>query len=508
MNSPDARCCHHNIHRAVVLSTGLLFTHRGALVNTSPLLSIASLCLLAACTPADEGGEDPGDDDISLVLELEENPNSSISFLTTATSSEAASVQVAFWSEETAQRQTGWSSDGLEHHFSLIGMRAETEYSVQATLSTADGQFAESEVYTVSTGALPDEIVSYSVDILDDGAVQPGLTFFGPAVDLIHSVALDSEGEVVWYFADPETEADYLDRDVKLLDHGELLLSARGGFQIIDPAGNILLHIQRSQGEDRIHHDALRLPNGNFLALTQKRKTLQVHALGGETELIGDGLVELDRDGNEVWSWSSFDHLDTERFPGSLSTSSPPKGEGIDWTHANGLHYIEAEDTVLMSLRHQSWIINIDHQTGEILWRIGEGGDFELANGDWFYSQHAPELTADGSLLVYDNGNERPDTSSPYSRAVMYTLDETAMTATQTWEYITEEFTSFLGDANQLDNGNILLCAGGTNDETLSQVLEVSGGLDSQPIWDLRLADLEPVIYRAKRLPESWPYGE
>jgi hypothetical protein len=442
------------------------------------------------------------------VLEIEANPNSSISFLATATSGEAASVQLAFWSEETAPRQTNWSSDALEHPFSLIGMRAETEYFVQGTLSTSDGQSAQSEVYSVTSGALPEEVADYDLDILDADAVQPGFTFFGPSVDGVHSVAVDSEGEVVWYYEDTETEADYLNRSIKLLDKGELMLSTRAGFRVIDPAGNLLLDMDRRPGQSRIHHDALQLPNGNFLGLTQERQTLQVDALGGETELIGDGLVELDADGNELWTWSSFDHLDTERFPGEMSQRSPPKGDGIDWTHANGLHYIESEDSILMSLRHQSWVLKIDRQSGDVLWRLGEGGDFELTAGEWFYSQHAPELTVDGSFLVYDNGNERPDTAKPYSRGVMYTLDETNMTATQTWEYVTDEYTSFLGDANQLENGNILLCAGGSNEDTYSQVIEVSGSVDSVPIWDLRLDDLEPVIYRAERLPESWPYGE
>ena len=36
---------------------------------------------------------------------------------------------------------------------------------------------------------------------------------------------------------------------------------------------------------------------------------------------------------------------------------------------------------VVLSLRHQDWIIRIDRATGEVLWRLGDGGDFTLGLG-------------------------------------------------------------------------------------------------------------------------------
>ena len=114
----------------------------------------------------------------------------------------------------------------------------------------------------------------------------------------------------------------------------------------------------------------------------------------------------------------------------------------------------DADGTVIVSPRHQNWVVKVNRQTDEVVWILGEDGDFSLVGGDsaWFYSQYCPELHADGRILIYDNGNERPGTLD-YSRAVIYQLDETSMTAEQVWEYETDNYSEFLGGVRLLDNG-------------------------------------------------------
>ena len=108
--------------------------------------------------------------------------------------------------------------------------------------------------------------------------------------------------------------------------------------------------------------------------------------------------------------WSTFDHLDINRHPMNFP----------DWTHSNGLLYSADDHNLLLSIRHQNWIIKIDfndgHGSGNVLWRLGEGGDFKLIGGtdptDWFYAQHGmsyftPNTTGVFRLGVLDNGNDR-----------------------------------------------------------------------------------------------------
>ena len=74
-------------------------------------------------------------------------------------------------------------------------------------------------------------------------------------------------------------------------------------------------------------------------------------------------------------------------------------------------------------------------ESGDVLWRLGPGGSLTLeGQGELQYHQHAPEVQPDGTILLYDNGNDRPGTDPaatdpagrPYSRTVRYAIDDDA----------------------------------------------------------------------------------
>ena len=91
-----------------------------------------------------------------------------------------------------------------------------------------------------------------------------------------------------------------------------------------------------------------------------------------------------------VWAWNEFNHLDPNRHPYLFP----------DWTHTNAVLYSPDDGNILVSMRHQNWVVKVDYQDGKgsgaILWQLGEGGDFTLKNGidptDWQYAQHMPNL--------------------------------------------------------------------------------------------------------------------
>ena len=98
--------------------------------------------------------------------------------------------------------------------------------------------------------------------------------------------------------------------------------------------------------------------------------------------------MDLDTNNQPVWVWRAFDHLDVNRHPYLFP----------DWTHSNAVVY-EPDGSLLLSMRHQSWILKIDYANGsgggDVLWRLGPGGDFTLSDSDpaqWFYNQHYPNL--------------------------------------------------------------------------------------------------------------------
>jgi len=185
----------------------------------------------------------------------------------------------------------------------------------------------------------------------------------------------------------------------------------------------------------------------------------------GPQHVAGDVIVEFTREGEIVWTWNAFDHLDPLRL--RESSDAPPiidpatGEESLDWTHANGLIYEESTDTVLISFRHQDWILRIDRASSDVVWRLGDEGDFTLAESSrWFFHPHSPEWQDDGTLLLYDNGvgNLMPPAEGIRSRAVRFEVDDVAMTASVVWEDDEAPFVSpVAGDADRMPGGHLLV---------------------------------------------------
>jgi arylsulfate sulfotransferase len=172
--------------------------------------------------------------------------------------------------------------------------------------------------------------------------------------------------------------------------------------------------------------------------------------------------------------------------------------------------------------------VKVDYEngtgTGDIIWRLGEGGDFQLINGtdptDWFYAQHAPAFrtsTTAGkfSLSVMDNGDDRAFAAGvtcdePGQPACLYTtvpvfeIDEGAKTASLVFHQIfpATEYSLFGGLTGWLPNGDLEydLCAEPGYTAILREVT-----VQSQPVvkWQMTVTDSN--VYRANRIPSLYP---
>ena len=155
----------------------------------------------------------------------------------------------------------------------------------------------------------------------------------------------------------------------------------------------------------------------------------------------------LDADFQVTWAWDAFDHLDVNRgpvlgevmLPGSPGpTAAVPLLPAVDWLHVNAVALSPADGNLVLSVRHQDWVIKIDYRNGagdgHVVWRLGQGGDFTLNSADpnaWFSHQHNAHYIDDHTLILFDNGNTRRATDpTANSRGQVWTLDETTMTAT------------------------------------------------------------------------------
>ncbi len=180
----------------------------------------------------------------------------------------------------------------------------------------------------------------------------------------------------------------------------------------------------------------------------------------------------------------------------------------------NSIQYLTADGDLLVSLKDQDWIAKIDYNhgagTGQILWRLGLQGDFKLTSlaglpYPWFSGQHNPSFIGgkETTLVVFDDGNTRHSLYGGNSRGQVWNINQSAMTAYLQLNTDLGVYSSALGSAEFMLNGNYNFFAGyvsrgGLNFETQSTELSPAG------IVEYRIQSTPAEAYRAWRLPNLY----
>lgn len=282
-----------------------------------------------------------------------------------------------------------------------------------------------------------------------------GYTLFAPQTDAGNVYLIDIEGTVVHSWKLPYRPG----RDAVILPNGNLGYNGNhpdspdiypawslwhgGAFFEVTPDGKVVW-----QYSDYFHHhDAQWLANGHLLYATAEpipRDFAKLIVGGSATYdlpggmIYGDVIKEVNREGEVVWLWRVWEHLNPLDFP------IHPSFDRYHWPLINGLWLTQAE-IVLMSLRTTSGILGVEKSTGELVWHIGH---------DIVAQQHTPVELPSGNILIFDNGNFRPGIATPFSRAI----EVNPVTKAIEWEYTDELRTAFfspyMGSAQRLPNGN------------------------------------------------------
>lgn len=453
-----------------------------------------------------------------------------------------ASAWVEFGTDTSYGRQTSTAavtSRSWQNLSILVaGMRANTTYHMRAHVqwyggnwTDQDRPFTTGSLPTTSDGTTPLTRPAINVTLPTPGLTpSPGVELFAliePSnTNMLRAFVTDLQGNIIWYFDPGPNRGSPV--PIKLLQNGHFILDV-GDLLEVDLAGRILRDVSYPQINQSLqargysfsiiafHHDVLVLPNGHWIVLCNLTKDFtDLPGFPGVTHVLGDALVDIDTNGNVIWAWSAFDHLDVNRHPLGLADF---QGLGADWTHSNAIVYTGDGD-LLLSMRNQSWILKIDYQngtgTGSILWKLGLQGDFEFseAASQWFYGQHDPDLLASNgskmTLAIWDNGNARLDADNQpcgftncYSRATIFEIDQDAKMAQLVWEYLPGFFSSWGGSIDMLANGDIEFDQCTPFDSAASRIVEVTQGNESQTVWQLDLAGEN--AYRAFRIPSLYP---
>jgi hypothetical protein len=472
----------------------------------------------------------------------------------------SASVYIRF-GQDTSYALKTWTrpspGGGGATSIFVMGMIANTAYHMQAQVLFADGSSYTDPDQVFSTGGLPANVYPGIAVTNPTGKPQPGIEMIDlvnlPNVATPPGIATDLQGNVIWYYqpADGNPAGDQLN-PIKQLPDGNFLICygqsssapaynrtiPPGTINVVrevDPAGNIVRQITVAQLNtalaangfnltvDSMHHDVLVLPNGHWILIVNSSQTFDnLTGYNTPVAVLGDQLVDLDTNMNPVWVWNSFDYLDPNRHPFNFP----------DWTHSNAVLYT-ADGNLLLSMRHQNWVLKINYAngtgSGNIIWHLGEGGDFTLVGGtdptDWFYAQHYPSFFRPSALGtspttklgLMDNGDDRiyptNDTCASvgaplcpnYSTIPVMTLDETAMTATIDFHDKLALYSFFGGSMQELQNGHIEfdLCALLGTSPPSAMVEEVTQDESQTLIWQMTLTNA--YAYRAFRMPSLYP---
>ncbi|MBZ7986953.1 aryl-sulfate sulfotransferase [Campylobacter canadensis] len=224
---------------------------------------------------------------------------------------------------------------------------------------------------------------------------------------------------------------------------------------------------------------------------------------------VRDVIIEVDNNGKVIDEWKLYDILDPYRDTNllvldqgavclnvdkdkagqtvnkeDLEDKNSPFGDvtgvgvGRNWAHVNSVSYDDKDDSIIISVRHQSAIVKIGRDK-KIKWILGAhkgwskefqkyllqpvdskgkkivcedeytkcpGYENDEGGFDFTWTQHTayyvPSMSKKNEIVisVFDNGDTRgmhqpAFATSKYSRAVFYKINEKTMKVEQIWEY-------------------------------------------------------------------------
>jgi Arylsulfotransferase (ASST). len=512
----------------------------------------ACLCLAAGC-----GGtsKDPAEPMLAAgQVTATNNPQVALYAMTLPM---AGSMSVEFGTDTNYGLKT-WAQStdtaGGKVSVFVAGMKASTTYHMRAVVKFANGTTESDVDHVFTTGAMQ---ANMKLNVTTTTAA--GMTPQG-GVELLNAlsgtptgvVVTDLAGNTLWTYANTSSVAQNYINGVKMMANGNLLMAIGMGIPFsavpaetvneireVNLAGDAVRRLTVSDLNAALalascaechvtvatfHHDVEPLPNGHWLLLAAAAVPLSGTSTPALTNapaatVLGDVVVDVDANMKPVWVWSVFNHLDPNRHPFGVT----------DWTHGNAVVYSKDDGNLLVSLRHQNWVLKVRYMDGvgdgSVLWRLGAGGNFALQGGndpmDWMYAQHLPAFFSTNtsgvfSLGAMDNGNNRPlaggaicgvaEAAGCYTAIPVWRIDESAKTATVTFRQVLpgNEYSFFGGNVQQLANGHVEydLCGVGLTTPN-SQVFEVTQDASMQTVWSMQVTGT--YLYRASRMGSMYP---
>jgi len=369
------------------------------------------------------------------------------------------------YAPDSVAYRTNWDSSDLVYaqdglHVPIIGLLPDVENHVDVSIETRHGESIaksltiptalETDFFDVCHDCYPSITTTFS----DPSRMEPGWTLVELNIGdgsrfRTRPLAFDATGRVRWMLK-VEDPGDWIGPFSKSIN-GNILTGRFGRLYEFNKLGRNVKVIS-FEGYSA-HHEVLEIKEG------PRASNLLVSVDESNVATIEDRILEFNRaTGRIVHKWDLTSVLDPSR--------RTLVDDAVDWLHNNGIAHSPVDDTIVISGRNQG-VAKVD-RAGRLLWLLAphrgwqppqtgrlltavdasgipyadavQDGAENIKGGrefDWPWGQHSPQVLPNGDILLFDNGFKRhfDPNYSPVSRAVIYRIDESAMTVRQIWEY-------------------------------------------------------------------------
>ncbi len=388
---------------------------------------------------------------------------------------------------------------GTTHSLTLLGFKSGLTNEIEVNVYDKGQEvYTAPQLLTYVTPPLPANFPTINVLTSKPDLMEPGYMLFvigGTAYTNTYITMMDNSGDVVWYCQD----TPYAPVDVKQVADGNLFLQEAGEpnqFIEMNMLGQIVETWQPPSQYPINNHEGIVTSHGTIMYISDQ--TLMVTHFptsdtnpdpATETTAIDDNpIVEISCTNSallNVWSPLGSQFIDPTRVTYLTYGEFSGSPHGVDSEHENALIDDTNDNSVIASMRDQNAVFKFSRATGKLKWILSDpalwGTNWQScllspqgSPFNWNYGQHAPYLTPQGTLMVYNDDNYQASPfaatvadSNNYSSCVEYSIDETNMQVSEVWNSAWQTnqdrlYTPFIGRVQWLpQTRNVLVDFGG-----------------------------------------------
>lgn len=459
------------------------------------------------------------------------------------------SIQVSDGSNSWAR---GFFDYTNNHTVTLLGFKAGRTNQIVVTVhDRLRNTYTATQALNFVTTNLPANFPKSVVWTSIPSQMEPGYTLFLISGVGRYMTMVDNSGQVVWYSPAPSASS----YDVRQLSDGNLFTET-SSLEEINMLGQVVrvwsppsgYPVNVHEGDPTAHGTILYLSDVST-SITNFPATVVTNPVLHTVNVDDNPVVEISATNSALLNhWSPITLLNIPTRVTYL-TVEQPGAYGVDNIHANAVIESTNDNCLIQSLRNQNCVYKFSRDTGQLKWVLGSPDNWSTnvqpylltpvgTPFSWQWGQHAPELTPQGTLLMFDNGIDRANPFNPpwgdqtnFSRAVEYSIDETNMTVTQVWDSTAAGtnvfYSTVMGDADwQPNTQNILVTyayisyVNGAHpspysaNAAMSRIVEMTHDPVPQIVFDLAFFDYTNTsptyagnyCYRAYRVPDLYAH--